>query len=100
MIVDFEELFRGSNFRPTSENLVPIRLDIEVDDQRLKDAFTWNPRGIIFSAVALSFLVIKLFKIIVLIFSGVFCVGLQILTPKSSILLEERLKILNCRQLS
>ncbi|CAN1845391.1 Chromatin structure-remodeling complex protein BSH [Linum perenne] len=28
---------------PTSENLVPIRLDIEVDGQRFKDAFTWNP---------------------------------------------------------
>ncbi|KAJ6807361.1 chromatin structure-remodeling complex protein BSH isoform X1 [Iris pallida] len=27
---------------PTAENLVPIRLDIEVDGQRLKDAFTWN----------------------------------------------------------
>ncbi|CAI0441024.1 unnamed protein product [Linum tenue] len=27
---------------PTSENLVPIRLDIEVDGQRFKDAFTWN----------------------------------------------------------
>ncbi|MED6163887.1 hypothetical protein PIB30_084421 [Stylosanthes scabra] len=28
---------------PTSENLVPILLDIEIDDQRYKDAFTWNP---------------------------------------------------------
>lgn len=28
---------------PTSDNLVPIRLDIEVDGQRFKDAFTWNP---------------------------------------------------------
>ncbi|GLT73916.1 hypothetical protein SLA2020_457450 [Shorea laevis] len=28
---------------PTSENLVPIRLDIEIDGQRYKDAFTWNP---------------------------------------------------------
>ncbi|XP_015886913.3 chromatin structure-remodeling complex protein BSH [Ziziphus jujuba] len=28
---------------PTAENLVPIRLDIEVDDQKFKDAFTWNP---------------------------------------------------------
>ncbi|XP_072975625.1 chromatin structure-remodeling complex protein BSH isoform X2 [Typha angustifolia] len=28
---------------PTEENLVPIRLDIEVDGQRYKDAFTWNP---------------------------------------------------------
>ncbi|CAL1386265.1 unnamed protein product [Linum trigynum] len=27
---------------PTSENLVPIRLDIEVGGQRFKDAFTWN----------------------------------------------------------
>lgn len=28
---------------PTAENLVPIRLDIEIDAQRFKDAFTWNP---------------------------------------------------------
>ncbi|XP_039028029.1 chromatin structure-remodeling complex protein BSH-like isoform X3 [Hibiscus syriacus] len=28
---------------PTAENLIPIRLDIEVDGQRYKDAFTWNP---------------------------------------------------------
>lgn len=28
---------------PTSDNLVPIRLDIEINGQRFKDAFTWNP---------------------------------------------------------
>ncbi|KAL6975023.1 hypothetical protein U1Q18_023818 [Sarracenia purpurea var. burkii] len=28
---------------PTAYNLVPIRLDIEIDDQRFRDAFTWNP---------------------------------------------------------
>ncbi|KAK9139031.1 hypothetical protein Scep_008712 [Stephania cephalantha] len=28
---------------PTAENLVPIRLDLEVDGQRYKDGFTWNP---------------------------------------------------------
>ncbi|KAL8100520.1 chromatin structure-remodeling complex protein BSH [Apium graveolens] len=28
---------------PTGENLVPIRLDIEIDGQRFRDAFTWNP---------------------------------------------------------
>ncbi|XP_057445168.1 chromatin structure-remodeling complex protein BSH-like [Lotus japonicus] len=28
---------------PTAENLVPIRLDIEIDAKRYKDAFTWNP---------------------------------------------------------
>ncbi|KAJ8768089.1 hypothetical protein K2173_021029 [Erythroxylum novogranatense] len=28
---------------PTAENLVPIRLDIEIDGHRFKDAFTWNP---------------------------------------------------------
>ncbi|XP_074307381.1 chromatin structure-remodeling complex protein BSH isoform X2 [Silene latifolia] len=28
---------------PTADNLVPIRLDIEIDSQRYKDAFTWNP---------------------------------------------------------
>ena len=32
--------------RPTSANLVPIQLDIEIDSQRFKDAFTWNPSGI------------------------------------------------------
>ncbi|KAF9591705.1 hypothetical protein IFM89_005696 [Coptis chinensis] len=28
---------------PTKENLVPIRLDIEIDGQRFRDSFTWNP---------------------------------------------------------
>ncbi|XP_076931408.1 chromatin structure-remodeling complex protein BSH-like [Bidens hawaiensis] len=28
---------------PTAENLVPIRLDIEIDGQRYRDTFTWNP---------------------------------------------------------
>ncbi|KAK4795714.1 hypothetical protein SAY86_028040 [Trapa natans] len=27
----------------TKDNLVPIRLDIEIDGQHFKDAFTWNP---------------------------------------------------------
>ncbi|XP_057523503.1 chromatin structure-remodeling complex protein BSH isoform X1 [Amaranthus tricolor] len=27
---------------PTADNLVPIRLDIEIDGQRYKDAFIWN----------------------------------------------------------
>ncbi|KAG7018538.1 Chromatin structure-remodeling complex protein BSH [Cucurbita argyrosperma subsp. argyrosperma] len=27
---------------PTAEYLIPIRLDIEIDGQRFKDAFTWN----------------------------------------------------------
>nr|GMC84206.1 chromatin structure-remodeling complex protein BSH-like [Ipomoea batatas]GMC90219.1 chromatin structure-remodeling complex protein BSH-like [Ipomoea batatas] len=31
------------NNSPTNDNLVPIRLDIEIDGQRLRDAFTWNP---------------------------------------------------------
>jgi len=31
--------------RPTAENLVPIRLDIEIEGQRYKDALTWNPSG-------------------------------------------------------
>lgn len=35
------------NGRPTAENLIPIRLDIEIDGQRYKDAFTWNPNGIV-----------------------------------------------------
>lgn len=28
---------------PTAENLIPIRLDIEIDGQRFRDAFSWNP---------------------------------------------------------
>lgn len=31
--------------RPTSQNLVPIRVDFEVEGQRFKDSFTWNPSG-------------------------------------------------------
>ncbi|XP_031498950.1 chromatin structure-remodeling complex protein BSH isoform X3 [Nymphaea colorata] len=34
----------ATKFRmPTSENLVPIRVDVEVEGQRFKDTFTWNP---------------------------------------------------------
>lgn len=40
--------------RPTAENLVPIRLDIQFEGQRYKDAFTWNPSG--FSRKNLTFL--------------------------------------------
>ncbi|KAK7282090.1 hypothetical protein RIF29_10624 [Crotalaria pallida] len=29
--------------RPTTKNLMPIRLDIEIDGHRFKDSFTWNP---------------------------------------------------------
>ncbi|KAL6545701.1 hypothetical protein OROGR_009575 [Orobanche gracilis] len=28
---------------PTADNLVPIRLDIEIDGHRFRDAFIWNP---------------------------------------------------------
>lgn len=28
-----------------SEILVPIRLDMEIDGQKLRDAFTWNMNG-------------------------------------------------------
>nr|GEW28976.1 chromatin structure-remodeling complex protein BSH [Tanacetum cinerariifolium] len=28
---------------PTAENLVPIRLDIDVEGQKYRDTFTWNP---------------------------------------------------------
>ncbi|XP_078162499.1 transcription regulatory protein SNF5, putative (BSH) isoform X3 [Carex rostrata] len=28
---------------PTRESLIPIRLDLDVDGHRYKDAFTWNP---------------------------------------------------------
>ena len=27
------------------EDLVPIRLDIEIDGQKLRDSFTWNKNG-------------------------------------------------------
>ncbi|KAI4378979.1 hypothetical protein MLD38_016391 [Melastoma candidum] len=27
----------------TADNLVPVRLDIEIDGQRYRDGFTWNP---------------------------------------------------------
>ena len=28
-----------------SEDLIPIRLDIELDGQKLRDTFTWNKNG-------------------------------------------------------
>ncbi|KAM1083046.1 hypothetical protein ACFX19_021905 [Malus domestica] len=28
---------------PTTQNLVPIRLDLVIDGPRFKDCFTWNP---------------------------------------------------------
>ncbi|KAG6422148.1 hypothetical protein SASPL_118711 [Salvia splendens] len=28
---------------PTADNLVPIRLDIEIEGQKFRDAFIWNP---------------------------------------------------------
>jgi hypothetical protein len=34
-----------SCIRPTAENLVPIRIDIEVEGKRLKDAFLWHADG-------------------------------------------------------
>ena len=48
--------------RPTSENLVPIRLDIEIDGHRYKDAFTWNPSGIIIIIISLGTILIYLFN--------------------------------------
>ena len=29
-----------------NEDLIPIRLDIEIDGQKLRDTFTWNKNGI------------------------------------------------------
>jgi len=40
--------------RPTRDNLVPIRVDLEVDGQRYRDAFTWNPRGSLPAAISAS----------------------------------------------
>ena len=31
------------------EVLVPIRLDIDIDGQKLRDTFTWNKNGLYFS---------------------------------------------------
>ena len=31
--------------RPPADNLVPIRLDIEIEGQKFRDAFIWNPSG-------------------------------------------------------
>lgn len=28
------------------EELIPIRLDIEIDGQKLRDTFTWNKNGL------------------------------------------------------
>lgn len=41
-----------------SEELVPIRLDMEFDGQKLRDCFTWNKNGIL--SIFCSFL--KLFS--------------------------------------
>ncbi len=35
----------GDFCRPTELNLIPIRLDLEFDGRKLKDAFTWNADG-------------------------------------------------------
>lgn len=34
------------------EVLVPIRLDMEIDGQKLRDAFTWNMNGMILAYFA------------------------------------------------
>ena len=31
------------------EQLVPIRLDMEIDGQKLRDCFTWNKNGMVFT---------------------------------------------------
>ena len=38
------------------EDLVPIRLDIEIDGQKLRDTFTWNKNGWYQSKVFFSLL--------------------------------------------
>ncbi|THG11995.1 hypothetical protein TEA_003158 [Camellia sinensis var. sinensis] len=48
MVVLLDESLSNGNITslersPTADNLVPIRLDIEIDGQRFRDAFTWNP---------------------------------------------------------
>lgn len=37
-----------------SEVLVPIRLDMEIEGQKLRDAFTWNMNGNITSSLSVS----------------------------------------------
>ncbi|KAM1609529.1 hypothetical protein ACFX1R_023049 [Malus domestica] len=45
MIFNLSTSSKGpAKFRmPTTQNLVPIRLDLVIDGQRFKDCFTWNP---------------------------------------------------------
>jgi hypothetical protein len=36
-----------SHGRPSAENLIPIRIDVEFENRRVKDAFTWNVDGML-----------------------------------------------------
>lgn len=44
---------------PTSENLIPIRIDLEVEGQRFKDAFTWNPNDLDSEVTAFAMRTVK-----------------------------------------
>lgn len=45
-----------------SEVLVPIRLDMEIEGQKLRDTFTWNKNGDVIKLGPLNFYVIILFN--------------------------------------
>jgi SWI/SNF-related matrix-associated actin-dependent regulator of chromatin subfamily B protein 1 len=40
-----EAVIEGSS---QSELLVPIRIDLEMDGQKLRETFTWNKNGLLF----------------------------------------------------
>lgn len=44
---------------PTAENLIPIRIDVEVEGQRFKDAFTWNPNDSDFEVTTFAMRTVK-----------------------------------------
>lgn len=47
LIFSFDDTDPASNIENASqqEMLVPIRLDMEIDGQKLRDTFTWNKNG-------------------------------------------------------
>ena len=47
-VYSFDDHSAGANYNNASQTevLVPIRLDMEVDGQKLRDTFVWNKNGI------------------------------------------------------
>jgi len=48
---DPASIHENANF---SELLVPIRLDMEIEGQKLRDTFTWNKNGIEFNLIVIK----------------------------------------------